>query len=139
MYLIVLNVLLKMMLEDLAAQAKFDPSASGATAPTSFDTLSLLQNQKLIFESRMLVSIVASALAGALGFTGWLGLLCWFCSSCLLVGTLWFVKLRVFSSGPSSDFLISEKQAFTEGLMSSLTSFVLVWSLSYAAVHIYLS
>src|SRR3989338_5312110 len=94
------------------------------------------KNNRGVYESRVVAGTLIGAVVGFFGISLLFSFFSWLLSS-LFIAFLWLVRLR-FSSSTVALYFPDYSILFTEGLLASLYSFVLLWTLSYAAVHTYI-
>lgn len=94
---------------------------------------SLMINGSQISRVRVLMCIVSGIICGILGLTGLQGLL-FFILTSILTDLIMIAKmkfnLKEYTNAPIYHFL-------PEGLSSTIMSFILFWTLSFAVVYIY--
>eukprot|EP00244_Chara_vulgaris_P010988 TRINITY_DN5260_c0_g1_i1.p1 TRINITY_DN5260_c0_g1~~TRINITY_DN5260_c0_g1_i1.p1 ORF type:complete len:114 (+),score=15.37 TRINITY_DN5260_c0_g1_i1:89-430(+) len=89
-------------------------------------------NQRIVYYSRMFLSIVGGCVTGILGLTGIGGILCYFITMAIATLAL-FMK-----TGFSADkYFVSWYALGVDGIFSGLMSFFLFWTLVYDIVHIF--
>eukprot|EP01095_Lingulamoeba_sp_RSL-Kostka_P009775 TRINITY_DN3393_c0_g1_i1.p1 TRINITY_DN3393_c0_g1~~TRINITY_DN3393_c0_g1_i1.p1 ORF type:complete len:110 (+),score=1.30 TRINITY_DN3393_c0_g1_i1:44-373(+) len=90
-------------------------------------------NRRVVYNARIMISVIAGIYAGIMGATNLFGLIIYLMISILLLSLVLILKIKFdFSSFFQSKLLI-----FKEGLFQGLMTFVLFWTLAYNIVHIY--
>jgi len=92
----------------------------------------IANNVRIVYSSRIFLSIIAGCTAGILGLTGLIGFACY-----LLLCTLQTIVLLFKIKFKVHTFYKSLFTMWLEGLVQGLLSFILFWTLIYDIVHIY--
>ena len=96
-----------------------------------FSVDKIAYNAKALNYCRVFVAIISGCAAGILGQTGLLGFLTFFITTFLLSLTL-YMKVK----GDPKPYFKDAQAIWTEGVVQSLMSYVLFWTLFYDIVHI---
>jgi hypothetical protein len=97
-----------------------------------FSVDKIAYNAKALNYCRVFVAIISGCAAGILGQTGLLGFLTFFITTFLLSLTL-YMKVK----GDPKPYFKDAQAIWTEGVVQSLMSYVLFWTLFYDIIYIY--
>eukprot|EP01113_Clastostelium_recurvatum_P006380 TRINITY_DN12881_c0_g1_i1.p1 TRINITY_DN12881_c0_g1~~TRINITY_DN12881_c0_g1_i1.p1 ORF type:complete len:108 (-),score=4.87 TRINITY_DN12881_c0_g1_i1:138-440(-) len=92
----------------------------------------MVNNNRVLYFSRILMSIIAGCGAGIIGMTGLIGFIPYFLTY-FIISVLMWMKMH---SKPLVYFQ-TESALWWDGVFTGLLSYVLFWTLSYDVVHIY--
>eukprot|EP01112_Ceratiomyxa_fruticulosa_P013693 TRINITY_DN3868_c0_g1_i1.p1 TRINITY_DN3868_c0_g1~~TRINITY_DN3868_c0_g1_i1.p1 ORF type:complete len:105 (+),score=8.25 TRINITY_DN3868_c0_g1_i1:147-461(+) len=101
-------------------------------AVEDFSPEHMASNNRVLYYSRILISIIAGCATGIIGLTGYVGFLPYFITYAIICGLMWFKM-----NGKPLVYLQSETSLWWDGLFTGLLSYVLFWTLSYDIIHIY--
>ena len=96
-----------------------------------FSVDKIAYNAKALNYCRVFVAIISGCAAGILGQTGLLGFLTFFITTFLLSLTL-YMKVK----GDPKPYFKDAQAIWTEGVVQSLMSYVLFWTLFYDHLHL---
>ncbi|KAJ1973361.1 hypothetical protein H4R35_004159 [Dimargaris xerosporica] len=107
-------------------------ASAGAKEPAYYEA-HIAHNNRVLQHLQTLVCAAAGSAAGIVGLTSVAGFAFYAASWAVLVGLLWALKAQ----GSPRQYFVSPWGMATHGVLGSLFSYVLFWTLAFGLVHVY--